>query len=129
MIDFNSCSTIPKSFSKKLNQNIPLPGPLDLHFGPKKDRKSTYFVKNGGSRSIIWIKIFMLFEIEDGLFKSRNMSSLEMWGSPSMNITQTGIRKVFVVMILFSLIHSHINLSKIYTGNICIVYIYGISGM
>ena len=32
-------------------------GPIDLDLGPENDRKSTFFAKIGGQRSIIWIKI------------------------------------------------------------------------
>ena len=40
LIDFISGSYIANDFSMNFDQFIPIPGPLDLHFGPQKGRKA-----------------------------------------------------------------------------------------
>ena len=54
-IDFIGGSDIPVDFSMDYKIFGPLTGPVGLHFGPKKGRKSVFSIKNGGSKSIIWI--------------------------------------------------------------------------
>ena len=56
LIDYISGSYFSSEVSMNSNKFSPVNEPLDLHFGPEKGKKSVKSLKNGGSRSIIWIK-------------------------------------------------------------------------
>ena len=58
-MDFYDSLYIRTDNFKNFHPFSPFPEPVDLHFRPKMARtgqKSIIFTKNGGSRSIIWIR-------------------------------------------------------------------------